>query len=200
MSPRSAQHEAILYIPGPASPSGIIVHSPQLLPSRSFWPVVWAIPTCHAREPSFLAVHETPPSPCDSIIVSLALQLARYMYINVPFFPCSSCFHTHPCPPQEATMRRRGVVCTPVSGSDRPIDSPPPNRDRRPASYNPAQLSLTRLQNKARGSASAETPAQFHPKQHRLQTRNTPAESELPGSPNSPCVSISCFLSRPHPR
>jgi hypothetical protein len=35
-------------------------------------------------------------------------------------------------------MRRRGVVCTPVSGSDRPIDSLPPNRDRTPASCNPA--------------------------------------------------------------
>lgn len=65
------------------------------------------------------------------------------------------------------------------------------------------QLSLTRLQNKARESGAhlplPKRPLQFHPNEHRLQTRNTPAEraSQLPGPPNSPCVSISCFLSCP---
>jgi hypothetical protein len=122
-----------------------IVHSPQLLPSRSFWPLTLCWPG-----QSLPATHTRPVIPCSArntittlllhhrIAVSLAPQLARYLYINVPFFPCSACFHPHPCPPQGATTRRRGVVCTPVSGSDRPIDSPPPNRDRTPASCNPA--------------------------------------------------------------
>jgi hypothetical protein len=66
------------------------------------------------------------------------------------------------------------------------------------------QLSLTRLQKQGtrvrEPSSSAETPVKFHSNEHRLQTRNTPAESHRPGSPNPPCVSISCFLTCPHPR
>lgn len=160
------------------------------------------------RDPSFLAAHETQSPPCYEIAVSLSLapHLAHYMYINLRFFslvlvlPASIC-DPRPCPvlPQEATMRRRGVVCTPGSGSDRPIDSPPPNRDLTclPASCNPAPAVSRKAADQGTRvrspSASAETPVQFHPNENRLQTRNTPAESQLPGSPNSPCVSISCF-------
>lgn len=166
---------------------------------------------------SLPATHTRPVIPCSARNtittllrnrrVAVASTAPRSLHVHqstlfslVLVLPASIC-DPRPCPvlPQEATMRRRGVVCTPGSGSDRPIDSPPPNRDLTclPASCNPAPAVSHKAADQGTRvrspSASAETPVQFHPNENRLQTRNTPAESQLPGSPNSPCVSISCF-------
>jgi hypothetical protein len=161
---------------------------------------------------SLPATHTRPVIPCSARNtittllrnrrVAVASTAPRSLHVHqstlfslVLVLPASIC-DPRPCPvlPQEATMRRRGVVCTPGSGSDRPIDSPPPNRDLTclPASCNPAPAVSHKAADQGTRvrspSASAETPVQFHPNENRLQTRNTPAESQLPGSPNSPHV------------
>jgi hypothetical protein len=76
MSPRSAQHEAILYIPGRSSSPAV----PELFTARSSF-LREAFGLSHSvglgnpylprtRDPSFLAAHETQSPPCYSIIAS----------------------------------------------------------------------------------------------------------------------------------
>jgi hypothetical protein len=76
MSPRSAQHEAILYIPGRSSSPAV----PELFTARSSF-LREAFGLSHyvglgnpylprIRDPSFLAAHETQSPPCYSIIAS----------------------------------------------------------------------------------------------------------------------------------
>jgi hypothetical protein len=218
MSPRSAQHEAILYIPGPPSasrPAGIIA-----IARCSFLREAFGLRCVdglgnpylpRTREPSFLAAHETQSPPCYSIIVvSLVPQhLARYR--TVPVHQCTlfPWFFLLPSPPPLYPPKKQQCVVAASSAHQcraqiAQLTARLQIGILRLHHVTLPQLSLTRLQNKAREpgcpSASAETPAQFHPNEHRLRTRNTPAESQRPGSPNSPCVSISCFLTCTHPR
>lgn len=148
---------------------------------------------CHARELSFLAgarntntVHDRPATqpPC---------RQSRYMYINVPFFPCPSCCHIHPCPPQG---KRRCVIKASSAHLCRAqIAQLAAGLQIGIAGLHHVtlpQLSLTRLQNRlARESESptpsAETPVQFHPNEHRLQTRNTSTEPAARISQPSMC-------------
>jgi hypothetical protein len=153
------------------------------------------------REPSFLAAHETQSPPCD-LAVSLATCTSMYPFslllpasiLPAPVLPkkqqCvveASSAHLGRAQIAQLTVRLRIGILPYLPASCNPA----------PAVSHKAAETCTRVR---RPSASAETPVQFHPNEHRLQTRNTPAESQLPGSPNSPCVSISCFSSCPHPR
>jgi hypothetical protein len=189
------------------------LHSPplKLLPSRSFWHLAWAIPTCHAHASRHSLQrtkhnhHLATKLPLNRRVVSLvSLATCTSMYpfslllpasiLPAPVLPkkqqCvveASSAHLGRAQIAQLTVRLRIGILPFLPASCNPA----------PAVSHKAAETCTRVR---RPSASAETPVQFHPNEHRLQTRNTPAESQLPGSPNSPCVSISCFSSCPHPR